>query len=139
MSQLAGLIIGDRSATAPAGWSRTSLARIRVLKTGSAQTSRRDDDLNSRPRGLPLGRAARSRALLRVALRAPMRNARDQPSPPQQRPPNTAHGDHSPRSFIGRPPVPITVTTDVRALDERDSDRDAPRRTVSFRAGHVFT
>src|SRR3954469_6335611 len=96
MSQLAGLIVGDRSATAPAGWSRTCLARIRVLKTGSAQTSRRDDDLNSGPRGLPLGRAARSRALLRVALRAPLHNARDQPSPPQQRPP---------RSFIGRPPV----------------------------------
>jgi N-terminal domain of anti-restriction factor ArdC len=36
---------------------------------------------------------------------------------------------------------PITVTTDVRPLDERDGgdDDDAPRRTVGFRAGHVFT
>ena len=34
---------------------------------------------------------------------------------------------------------PITVTTDVRALDERDAGADAPRRTVGFRAGHVFT
>jgi hypothetical protein len=33
---------------------------------------------------------------------------------------------------------PITVTTDVRALDERDGGDEAPRRTVGNRAGYVF-
>jgi hypothetical protein len=130
MSQLAGLIIGDRSATAPAGWSRTSLARIRVLKTGSAQ--RHDATMISTP--VPAAypwaaRRGRERCFASPSGRrcaTPATNRHHHSNGP--RTPLTA--THSPRSFIGRPPVPMPIKERDRATGEETGETITLFKTV---------